>query len=127
MTFKIKTKKVKKPSDYNSYLLPSLSEKDIDSYTQKVNDYEKETEKYKINPQERLEIAKQLNYFGIKGRLVGLNNGLRINKGKTNYDIFYDRGKDTYVIYKLTQKGYTDFSKEKFTDVYVEDLKEIIK
>jgi hypothetical protein len=115
----------------DSYLLPEITDKDLDSYKQKADDYENETKKYQITPMQRLELAHQLRDLGIVNNsysgTTGLINGLRVNKGKTNYDIYYDEGKDSYVVYKLTRKGFTDFEKEKFDDVYVEDLKEIIK
>jgi hypothetical protein len=128
MTYTIKSKKEQK--EHSFYLLPEIKDEELESYRVKAEDYENETKHYKITPMQRLEIARQLQEMGIvKGtqRLVGLNNGLRVNRGKTNYDIFYDEGRDTYVVYKLTQKGFTDFEKEKFDDVHVEDLKEIIK
>jgi len=119
-----------KEKQRSAFMLPEISDKELDAYKQKADDYENETKSYKITPEQRLEIVRQLQALGVvngtKG-LVGLNNGVRVNKGKTNYDIFYDYGKDTYVVYKLKQKGFTDFEKEKYDDVYVEDLKEIIK
>lgn len=129
MVFNVPSKK--RPSDYAPYLLPEITDEDLDAYSKKADEYENETKIYKISPIQRLELGKQLIELGLtdnkfKG-LTSLNNGLRVNRGKTNYDIFYDEGRDTYVVYKLTQKGFTDFSKEKFDDVYVEQLPEIIK
>lgn len=119
--------KKKKPSEYNSYLLPSLTDEDLDNYSKKADEYEQETKKYKITSLQRVELYHQIQDLGIKGHFVSLNNGFRVNKGKINYDIFYDEARDTYVVYKINNINFTDFTTKKFDDVYVEDLKEIIK
>lgn len=115
----------------SAFLLPNITDAELDAYKQKAEDYENETKQYKITPMQRLELVHQLQDLGLtdsRGKgLTGLNNGWRVNRGKTNYDIYYDEGRDTYVVYKLKQKGFTDFEKEKYDDVYVEQLTEIIK
>jgi hypothetical protein len=106
----------------------TFSEPNIKAFEKKVDDYNNETKKYTMTPPERLELAKQIQSQGINGHFVGLENGFRVNKGRTNYDIFYDRGKDTYVVYKLKNSAdYMDFTIEKFEDVYWDNLSDIIK
>jgi len=110
-------------------MLPALD--DVDKIGRKIDAYEKATKGFKMDDVELRELVRQVRGQGITGKLVKLKNGLRVNKGSTNFDIFYDAGRDTYVVFRIDnikKDGILtgDFKTQRFDDVYWEDLPNII-
>jgi len=126
----IKTERKGIKTGLNADTLPELP--DLNTLTKKIENLESEKAKYGMREEEFNELMKQLLTFGIispSRKAIRLeHNIVRVNRGSTNYDIGYDSGADTYVVFEIKSNLETgDFNVKKHTDIYWEDLKELIK